>query len=279
MADTGAESLISTELLNMVLALASTDDKLQQAWEAYLKDDLKAFNSLVLASDFYQNFNSTARTRRTAEINQPGVYSQDLDAFKLRSKKRLATAGIAWSDQVDSIVEQSYRMGYNDDQVDNLIRQTGAMAKIGGTTGGDVFNLQTYANSFGVGSLLNKDYWDSVSERLFAGEITQDDIQKEIRATAASAYPAYAAQLQNGVSLDAISSAYKSSISSILEIDPDAVDYNNPHLKAALQSPTPMPLWQFEKNLKSTKEWEYTNNARDTIDTLSLKVLRDWGLA
>jgi hypothetical protein len=55
-------------------------------------------------------------------------------------------------------------------------------------------------------------------------------------------------------------------------------------LRRALQytvdgKPAVKPLWQFEKELRSTVEWEYTNNARDTIDSLSLKVLKDWGLA
>ena len=74
-------------------------------------------------------------------------------------------------------------------------------------------------------------------------------------------------------------------MSSILERDVDSITYDDPRLRQALQyigadgKPSVKPLWQFEKELRSTPEWGYTNNARDTIDSLSLKVMRDWGLA
>ena len=100
----------------------------------------------------------------------------------------------------------------------------------------------------------------------------------------ASAFPAYASQIEKGVSLEALASAYKSSMANILERDPDSISFEDPYLRRALQytqdgKPAIKPLWEFEKELRSTPEWEYTNNARDVIDSLSLKVLRDWGLA
>lgn len=101
----------------------------------------------------------------------------------------------------------------------------------------------------------------------------------------ASAFPAYAEQINNGVSVDSLASAYKGSISTILEVDPDSVTYNNPYLRRALQAvgadgkPTVVPVWQFERDLRSTKEWEYTDNAIAYTDNVSMKVLRDMGLA
>jgi hypothetical protein len=120
---------------------------------------------------------------------------------------------------------------------------------------------------------------------LFAGTTTIDDIQAEIRMKSASAFPAYAEQINNGVSVDSLASAYKGAISTILEVDPDSVTYNNPYLRRALQAvgsdgkPTVVPVWQFERDLRSTKEWEYTDNAIAYTDNVSMKILRDMGLA
>jgi hypothetical protein len=36
-----------------------------------------------------------------------------------------------------------------------------------------------------------------------------------------------------------------------------------------------MPVWMFEKELRSAPEWAFTNNARSTIDSLSIKVAND----
>jgi hypothetical protein len=115
--------------------------------------------------------------------------------------------------------------------------------------------------------------------------MVEDDIKAKMRQDSASAFPVFADQINAGKSLDSLASAYKSSVANILEKDPDMVSWTDPNLRKALQNvnkdgkPTLMPIWQFEKNLRSTTEWEYTNNARDTMDSLSLKVLRDWGLA
>jgi hypothetical protein len=73
-------------------------------------------------------------------------------------------------------------------------------------------------------------------------------------------------------------------MANILERDADSITYDDPRLRAALQyvgtdgKPSTKPLWQFEKELRSSPEWQYTNNARNTIDSLSLKVMQDWGM-
>jgi hypothetical protein len=129
---------------------------------------------------------------------------------------------------------------------------------------------------------LTYDIW---TKSLAAGTMVEDDIKAKMRQDSASAFPVFADQINAGKSLDALASAYKSSIANILEKDPDTVSWTDPNLRKALQNldkdgkPILMPIWQFEKNLRSTTEWEYTNNARDTMDALSLKVLKDWGLA
>jgi hypothetical protein len=146
--------------------------------------------------------------------------------------------------------------------------------------------MQSYSRAFGVDNMFNKSFWDTQSAELAIGNITTQDIEAQIRETAASAYPSYAESIRKGISVDALSSAYKASYSSILEVDPDSVTYNNPRLRRALQyidpktgQPGVMPIWMFEKELRSAPEWEYTNNARDTMDSLTLKVFRDMGLA
>jgi hypothetical protein len=87
-----------------------------------------------------------------------------------------------------------------------------------------------------------------------------------------------------GVSLDALSSAYKSSMANLLEIDADSIGYNDQTLSKALQyigpdgKPATKPLWQFESELRSDARWQYTNNARDTVDSMQYKVMKEWGL-
>lgn len=273
------------EQLQMILALKATDPDLEKAWQAYLKGDMDGFRSFVLGSAFYRNNNSIARTRKTAEKNQPGVWAQDLNAYKVKSKKRLIQQGIQWTPGVEKQVEIGYQSGMSDDQVDQLIVKSGAMGKIGGSTMSSVSALQSFANAYGVGNLLNTAYWDTKSTALFAGETTTDDIMNDIKNLSASAYPAYAEGIKNNVSLSALASNVTSTVANLLEIDPDTVDFNNPLVKRIMGYVNPttgkqeiMPQWMVDKTVKSTDEWLYTNNARNTIDSLTTKVFSDWGL-
>ena len=273
------------EQLQMILALKATDPDLEKAWQAYLKGDMDGFRSFVLGSAFYRNNNSIARTRKAAETNQPGVYAQDLNAYKVKSKKRLIQQGIQWTPGVEKQVEIGYQSGMNDDQVDQLIVKSGTMGKLGGSTMSTVSSLQSFANAYGVGNLLNTAYWDSKSTALFAGDTTTDDIMNDIKGLAASAYPAYAEGIKNNVSLSALASNVTSTVANLLELDPDTVDFQNPLVKRIMGYINPttgkqeiMPQWMVDKTVKSSPDWLYTNNARGTLDSLTTKVFSDMGL-
>jgi hypothetical protein len=274
-----------TETDNISLAMVETYPELRPIYELW-KTNPGAAKEMFFKSSFFINNSAAVQERLKAKAEQRGAYNKNLDAFKLATRKRLAGKGVKLDDATfNQVIEQAYENGLNEDQVDNLLISTGKIGQLGGEPLGDVATLKAYANSFGVSSLLNGAYWDTKSRQLFEGSITVDDIKAEIRNNAASAFPAYSEQIQNGVSVDSLASAYKSTMASILEVDADSITYDNPYLRRALQNvgpdgkATPKPLWQFEKELRSAPEWEYTNNARDTIDSLSLKVLKDWGLA
>lgn len=279
-----ADMAISDQI-QMILALKATDPNLEKAWQAYLGGKMDEFQALVLASDFYRNNNAIARTRKTAQTNQPGVYAKDLDAYKVATKKRLVQSGIQWTPGVEKQVELGYQSGMTEDQVDQLIIKSGAMGKIGGSTMSTVSALQSFANAYGVGNLLNSSYWETKSTALFAGETTSDDIMNDIKNLSASAFPAYADGIKNNVSLSALASNVTSTVANLLELDQDTVDFNNPLVKRIMNYINPatgkqeiMPQWLVEKTVKSSPDWPYTNNARDTLDTLTTTVFKDWGL-
>jgi hypothetical protein len=273
------------EQIQMILALKATDPTLEKAWQAYLAGKMDEFQTLVLASDFYRNNNAIARQRKIAQTNQPGVYAKDLDGYKISAKKRLVQQGIQWTPGVEKQVELGYQNGMTEDQVDLLIVKSGSMGKLGGSTMSTVSSLQSFANAYGVGNLLNTSYWDTKSTALFAGETTTDDIMNDIKNLAASAYPAYAEGIKNNVSLSALASNVTSTVANLLELDPDTVNFDNPLVKRIMGYINPatgkqevMPQWMVDKTVKSSKDWLFTNNARDTLDSLTTKVFSDMGI-
>jgi hypothetical protein len=273
------------EQIQMLLALKGIDSKLEEALQLYLKGDFDGMNAAILASNFYRNNNTTARTRLQAKTSQPGVYADGLDKYQLQTRKSLVNSGLKMDNKLFmGLATKAYDAGMSEDQLKELIVNSGLVTGYGGEVLGDTSAMKSYANSFGVGKYLDEKYWAQKSQDLFLGRTTTEDIEDEVRNLAASAFPGYADQIKAGISVDSLASAYKGAIASVLEKDADSITFENPQLRAALQyvdkdgKPAVKPLWQFERELRMTPEWELTNNARTTVDNLAYKVMSDWGL-
>jgi hypothetical protein len=272
--------------IDWVLTLANTDPKLMEAYTAYQNGDEAGFKAAVLASDFYKNNNATARQRKQAQAQQPGVSTQDLNNYILGTKKRLIQSGISWTPDVEKIVTDGYWMGMTDNQLDASIASSGKLKVSGGGTPGDYVNqAKQLANSYGVADLLGNEYWSSKEQLLFSGNTTSADIENEIKGLAASTFPAYADLINKGVPLASAASNVIQTVAKYLELDPNSLTFGDSRVRKIMQftdasgKPAIMPQWMVEKTVKSDPSWAYTNNARDTFDSLTLKVAKDWGLA
>ena len=260
--------------------------ELKDVYDFFVAGNTNAALTALYKTDYYKNLSSTVKSRVKLKTEQPGVYQDSLSKYRLATKKRLVQSGIQLSDSdFNSLTQQAYDSGLDENQFDQLVLQSGKMGKIGGTTQDSIANMRAYADSFGVYSLLGQSYWDQKSRDLFAGNTTVEDIQNEIKDLAISTYPSYADGFSRGQSLKSQASNVFQSVSTLLEKDANTLSADDPIIKKILGytdpktgQPMKMPQWMVEKTIKSTSEWGFTNNARDTIDSLSLKVMRDWGL-
>ena len=272
--------LAKATAFGLTAALIAAFPELKPIFDKFIAGDNTQAEIDYYATNYYKNMTDTAQSRATKKATRPGVYAQELEAYLVAQRSRLAIAGIA--DVSNETLETAYLSGWTDKQLD--LNALGKVTKdLTGDTLGTTQDLKKYADSYGMSyNAMTYDIW---SKALFAGTTSIEDMRNKIRQDSASAFPVFADQINAGKSLDSLASAYKSSIANILEKDADTISWTDPNLRKALQNVDKdgksilMPIWQFEKNLRSTTEWEYTNNARDTMDALSLKVLRDWGLA
>lgn len=279
---TGLETAASYGIGQALMAL---HPELQEVFDLFKISSTGAALEKLKATPWYRNTGAVIKSRETMRLEQPGAYTAAVTAANLAARKRLVTTGIKIDQAVlDKIIADGYAAGLDENQIDKAVLESGKITGFGGNILGDTTAMTTYADQFGVGNYFTKDYWTQKSRDLFAGSVTTDDIQKEIRDKASSAYPAYAEQIANGTSMEMIGSAYKGAMASILEKDANSFTWQDPRLRAAMQyigpdgKPAVKPLWQFEKELRSSPEWAYTNNARDTLDSLTLKVGQDWGI-
>lgn len=238
---------------------------------------------LLFKSKYFTDLSSTVRARRKEQMEQLPVYQDNLQKFTLATRKRLATLGVKIDETtLNNIIKSGYDNGLSNDQIDAAVSASGKVTGFGGSIIGDTTALKAYAEQFGVSSLLNADYWSTKQQELFTGTTTTEDIQKNIMELSAGAYPAYAEGIMNGTPVKSQLSNVLQSVSTLLERQ---ADLNDPMVKQIAQwvdpatgKPGKMPQWMVEKTVKSSPQWAFTDNGRDTIDNLSLKVLRDMGV-
>lgn len=277
--------IVAASSYGITEALLEAHPELKPIYELFKAGNTSGALEALFKTAYYKSTSSTVKAREKMRLEQPGAYADAFDKYKGAARQRLVTTGIRIDNNAfNDLAQKAYDAGMDDYQFDKSILISGKITGFGGNILGDTTSLKAYANSFGVDKYLDANYWTQKQKDLFEGSITTDDIQKEIRDKASSAFPGYADQINNGVSVDSIASAYKGAMANILERDADSITYDDPRLRAALQYVTPdgkpstKPLWQFEKELRSSPEWAYTNNGREQIDTISLKVMRDMGL-
>jgi hypothetical protein len=141
--------------------------------------------------------------------------------------------------------------------------------------------LKALARAYGVD--MGESWYAAATKQVGKGTAVEDFLD-EIKQTAIGRYPGLADRINKGSNVAQIASPYIQSKARILEIDPDSVDLDDMDIQQALGykdekgAYSTKPLWQYETDLRRKPEWQYTKNAKDSYDTLMLKVLRDFGL-
>jgi len=270
--------------LKQFLDAFPNDVKLKESWLLLLQNDLAGAKLAFQASDYYQNTLTTSDARLKRKLSQFGVYTKDLNNFIDEQTRRLVQSGITLNindPKVKDLLEAAYLSGDTDNQIDIKALALNKGKIIGGEVGGSIVELRAYASAFGI-KYSDTDY-SRFSEEIFSGKTTPKDIQSKIRQDSASMYPIYSEQILNGTSIATIGSAYKSSYATILELDPDSVDFSDPMLRKAVQytldgKPAVMPLWQWEQELRKDARWQYTDQARESTYNAIYQVKTDMGL-
>ena len=130
------------------------------------------------------------------------------------------------------------------------------------------------ANGLTLSTFADADSWVN---RINQGE-SIENFKQIIRKTAGRGLPENVIKLlDEGVDLDAVYSPYKQTMASILEINPESINVNDPTLRMAIGPDKEMPLYEYQKALKKDARWQYTNNAREDVSNSVQKVLRDFG--
>jgi hypothetical protein len=228
-----------------------------------------------------------------------GMYQTDkMRQVKARAK---ALAGITLDDATaQKIVEDIYNGFLDNDPlaIDRLIipyvsKTTNLYGK-GAVTGfgGEALQVQqslaaiAKANGLSMadilpklgGGILGKDAEQTTIQEILSGNIDLNTVLSNARQIAAQGQPEYVRKLLgSGYNLEDIYAPYKQTMANVLEINPDQIDLNDNSLRMAINEKGDMNIYDYKKALRQDDRWQYTGQAKESVATAALGVLRDFG--
>jgi len=264
----------NTAEYNRLVALlksAGATGKIQDDWESTIAKAQRAGVDLdvVLATDALNNPDVAASAQSLANI--------------VRSVQRTATKyGIKISDsEAKNLAAQSIKQGWDAATLGEEVARKGRVEGITGESAKAIDDLREYANSYGV--QYNDDWYANATKSVLEGRESLETFQNTIRDVAKSRYGGFSSQIDAGLTTKQAASPYIQSMASILELDPNSINLNDPTLTKALTAvneqgvPAVVPLWQFDRDLKNDERYKYTKNAQEDYVGTGFEVLRTLG--
>lgn len=220
---------------------------------------------------------------KLAEVEATTTYGRGLKDLKDAIETARIAAGAELSDvEVNALAQEAYDKGLDRERnsfnafLDSKFKFGATAAK--GKAGEQLADLQKVASANGLD--LQKAFGTQLPT-WFASINKGESIEtykKQIRDVAKIGMPQnIASLLDNGIDLDAIYSPYKNVMASVLEINPESITLNDPVLRGAITGEKELPIYEFQRQLRKDSRWQYTNQAKEEVSDVALKVLRDFG--
>jgi hypothetical protein len=128
----------------------------------------------------------------------------------------------------------------------------------------------------------------NLGKNAYLGDTSNEQIEENLRQEAIKMFPAFKDRILNGESPLSIASPYIGAVSRILEVPEGSLDLEDPTIRKAMMGATTTagdkttstvtPLWQFEQDLYKDSRWQYTSNARQKLDNITLDVFGRFGV-
>jgi hypothetical protein len=220
---------------------------------------------------------------KLAEVEATTTYGRGLKDLKdAIETARLAAGAELTQDEINVLAQEAYDKGLDRERnsfnafLDQKFKFSAEGAK--GKAGEQLSELQKVAAANGLD--LQKAFGTQLPT-WFASINKGESIEtykKMIRSVAKIGMPQnIATLLDNGVDLDAVYSPYKNVMASVLEINPESITLNDPVLRSAITGEKELPIYEFQRQLRKDSRWQYTNQAKEEVSDVALKVLRDFG--
>lgn len=215
-------------------------------------------------------------------------YEAGVEDKRIFIRDQAARLGAVMSDdEIDELARESRLEQYDDNTIVRMIRGSIAADVMAGEDlqgqAGDFQNsLNNWASQNGV--QMNMDQSSKYIQDMVNGYRSLDDIKQELRETyLVGAFPAWADKIREGYDPSALAAPYVSTAERLLEVGSGSLGFDDPIIQQGMQatdasgSPRIMPLYEYERAVRSDPRWEFTNNAYSSYTKVGTDLLRMFG--
>lgn len=274
--------------VGLIKAFIQNDPELQNLYSEAVAGSWSQdkFISQLHATQWWANNSDKVRQNLATKATDPATWNKTIQTTLAQVQELAAKLGVPLSaGSLNNVANTAALFSYNEAQIQGML--SGYLKDVqggwfGGYAGQVQLAIKEYAADMGIP--LSDSYVNSNVQSIVAGTNSLNAVRAFIATQAAAAFPAYADQINKGMTVGQIAVPYANALSQILEQNPDSVDLQNPILRQALQAkdakgaPMVTQLYDFEKQLRQNPMWLQTNNARESLMAGAQQVLGDLGL-
>ena len=240
------------------------------AEESYKTPEGKArFEAQLEGTEFYKEISQSKQLKVIQSlVGTLGFQGTDFTKF--------VSDSINFGYQGEVLKQKVYEQVFAKDDAGNYINPT-ALERT--KKSADYISTQNIAKAF-----FNTNPSDSDVENVLTGKILSADYERQQREFAKTRYGHLSNLLDQGMTLESIASAYKTTASRLLELNPNAIDMSTGAFEQAVTfgeegKKRLMTNSEWEKLLRTDPQygWEKTNNAKDEARSLSANIAQAFG--
>ena len=282
---TGYNTSQANQSVQMISAFIGSDPELQNLFSEAVADNWNQdqFDSALQETNWWKNNSATARQNLTVMSTDPASWSAQVTNATAQVQQLASQLGVPVSKAiVQNVATTATIFGYDEAQIQGVLAsylQASKGNQYGGYAGQVSLAIQEYAADMGVP--VTPQYVANAVQSVTAGSSSLNAYRAYIQTQSALAFPAYAEQINQGITMGQIAQPYATSMAEILEQNPSSISLAQPLLRAAMQSATPEQIptvTEFEQQLRKNPLWLNTNNARESMMAVGNSILGDMGL-
>jgi hypothetical protein len=259
------------------------DTAVRQKWTP------ERFRNSVISTEWWKSKDAKERQFQQETVTDPTTQQNNIATTRLNIDKYLSLKGYSLGDaEANALAVQAYKYKWDQNEIERfvgaeIIRSGKAGTGQGVQQGVDMTKVNDLAYRYGL--KLPESTKQRYLNGLIDGTLSDQEIENSMRADAMNLYPALRSQLEMGRSVEDSTAPYRQVASQVLNIDPSTVDFTDGTKWGKLlsyQDPNNgetrmMNVNEWTRFLRSTPEWQDTDDAKQTYRSLASTMLRAFG--